>query len=292
MSIEQIKKINKTIVHEDGRIDSFEKQLINLISGLYDTRFPMIVSENSRCLDFISKNSSNPLVINVSTVIKIREKHDIGYAFVSECEEMIKNSIFAFDSLNKSTSKILVLNKKDEENNPIIAVIRFNKEMGRNAIKINEITSIYDKQRLSNLIIRSYDAGKMFYKNKIEQLRSIGLQLPQDVKFALSGNYNKAIFSKSQVERDYQLYLYSKYSVSSEHRLPHLKEDVPSEILAYLSKSSDWIIRYQVAKHGNTDIDTLNVLKNDKTDVISRYVNNRLSSIDIRKQKKKALSKN
>lgn len=292
MSIEQIKKINKTIVHEDGRIDSFEKQLINLISGLYDTRFPMIVSENSRCLDFISKNSSNPLVINVSTVIKIREKHDIGYAFVSECEEMIENSIFAFDSLNKSTSKILVLNKKDEENNPIIAVIRFNKEMGRNAIKINEITSIYDKQRLSNLIIRSYDADKMFYKNKIEQLRSIGLQLPQDVKFALSGNYNKAIFSKSQVERDYQLYLYSKYSVSSEHRLPHLKEDVPSEILAYLSKSSDWIIRYQVAKHGNTDIDTLNVLKNDKTDVISRYVNNRLSSIDIRKQKKKALSKN
>lgn len=292
MSIEQIKKINKTIVHEDGRIDSFEKQLINLISGLYDTRFPMIVSENSRCLDFISKNSSNPLVINVSTVIKIREKHDIGYAFVSECEEMIEKSIFAFDSLNKSTSKILVLNKKDEENNPIIAVIRFNKEMGRNAIKINEITSIYDKQRLSNLIIRSYDADKMFYKNKIEQLRSIGLQLPQDVKFALSGNYNKAIFSKSQVERDYQLYLYSKYSVSSEHRLPHLKEDVPSEILAYLSKSSDLIIRYQVAKHGNTDIDTLNVLKNDKTDVISRYVNNRLSSIDIRKQKKKALSKN
>ena len=194
MSIEQIKKINKTIVHEDGRIDSFEKQLINLISGLYDTRFPMIVSENSRCLDFISKNSSNPLVINVSTVIKIREKHDIGYAFVSECEEMIKNSIFAFDSLNKSTSKILVLNKKDEENNPIIAVIRFNKEMGRNAIKINEITSIYDKQRLSNLIIRSYDAGKMFYKNKIEQLRSIGLQLPQDVKFALSKNYNKTVF--------------------------------------------------------------------------------------------------
>lgn len=207
MSIEQIKKINKTIVHEDGRIDSFEKQLINLISGLYDTRFPMIVSENSRCLDFISKNSSNPLVINVSTVIKIREKHDIGYAFVSECEEMIKNSIFAFDSLNKSTSKILVLNKKDEENNPIIAVIRFNKEMGRNAIKINEITSIYDKQRLSNLIIRSYDAGKMFYKNKIEQLRSIGLQLPQDVKFALSKNYNKTVFSKSQVERDYLLYL-------------------------------------------------------------------------------------
>lgn len=292
MSIEQIKKINKTIMREDGRIDSFEKQLINLISGLYDTRFPMIVSENSRCLDFISKNSSNPLVINVSTVIKIREKHDIGYAFVSECEEMIKNSIFAFDSLNKSTSKILVLNKKDEENNPIIAVIRFNKEMGRNAIKINEITSIYDKQRLSNLIIRSYDADKMFYKNKIEQLRSIGLQLPQDVKFALSKNYNKTVFSKSQVERDYQLYLYSKNSISSEHRLPHLKEDVPSEILAYLSKSSDWIIRYQVAKHVNTDIDTLNVLKNDETDVINRYVNNRLSSIDIRKQKKKALSKN
>lgn len=35
MSDDTIKNINKTIVHEDGKIDSFDKQLINLSGGIY-----------------------------------------------------------------------------------------------------------------------------------------------------------------------------------------------------------------------------------------------------------------
>ena len=63
---------------------------------------------------------------------------------------MIKNSIFAFDSLKHDTSKIIVLDEVDDEDNPIIAVVRLDKKMGRDAIQINEITSIYEKERLFN----------------------------------------------------------------------------------------------------------------------------------------------
>ncbi|WP_270842945.1 MuF-C-terminal domain-containing protein [Faecalibacillus intestinalis] len=200
--LDKIRRINKSIIKENGTIESFDKQLIELMSGRYDTRFPMIISSNSKCLDYINSNITNPILINVSTVIKIKEKHDIGYAFVSDSEEMIQNSIFAFDSLSHDTSKIIVLNEVDDENNPIIAVVRFNKKMGRDAILINEITSIYEKERLSNLIEKTYNADKMFYKNKIEHIRSIGFSLPKDVEYALSENYDRACFTKSQVKRD------------------------------------------------------------------------------------------
>ena len=200
--LDKIRRINKSIIKENGTIESFDKQLIELMSGRYDTRFPMVISSNSKCLDYINSNITNPILINVSTVIKIKEKHDIGYAFVSDSEEMIQNSIFAFDSLSQDTSKIIVLNEVDDENNPIIAVVRFNKKMGRDAILINEITSIYEKERLSNLIEKTYNADKMFYKNKIEHIRSIGFSLPKDVEYALSENYDRACFTKSQVKRD------------------------------------------------------------------------------------------
>lgn len=200
--LDKIRRINKSIIKENGTIESFDKQLIELMSGRYDTRFPMVISSNSKCLDYINSNITNPILIYVSTVIKIKEKHDIGYAFVSDSEEMIQNSIFAFDSLSHDTSKIIVLNEVDDENNPIIAVVRFNKKMGRDAILINEITSIYEKERLSNLIEKTYNADKMFYKNKIEHIRSIGFSLPKDVEYALSENYDRACFTKSQVKRD------------------------------------------------------------------------------------------
>ena len=200
--LDKIRRINKSIIKENGTIESFDKQLIELMSGRYDTRFPMVISSNSKCLDYINSNITNPILINVSTVIKIKEKHDIGYAFVSDSEEMIQNSIFAFDSLSHDTSKIIVLNEVDDENTPIIAVVRFNKKMGRDAILINEITSIYEKERLSNLIEKTYNADKMFYKNKIEHIRSIGFSLPKDVEYALSENYDRACFTKSQVKRD------------------------------------------------------------------------------------------
>lgn len=200
--LDKIRRINKSIIKENGTIESFDKQLIELMSGRYDTRFPMVISSNSKCLDYINSNITNPILINVSTVIKIKEKHDIGYAFVSDSEEMIQNSIFAFDSLSHDTSKIIVLNEVDDENNPIIAIVRFNKKMGRDAILINEITSIYEKERLSNLIEKTYNADKMFYKNKIEHIRSIGFSLPKDVEYALSENYDRACFTKSQVKRD------------------------------------------------------------------------------------------
>lgn len=204
MKIEQIKRINKSIVHEDGAIDSFDKQLIQLVSGVYDTRYPMIMSDDSSSLQYINDIEIDyPLVINVSTVIKIREKHDIGYEFVSECVNYFKESVLAMQSTVHESSKIIVFDEFDDEKNPIVAVCRTDKVVGRKN-HVNEVTSVYDKERLAMMIVKTYEQNKVIYTNKkTEQyIKSIGFYFPKELIFALSINYDRTSFTKSQVEQD------------------------------------------------------------------------------------------
>ena len=52
--VDKIRKINNKIVSKN-KIDSFERQLINLMNGLYDMNYPMIISNNTKCLNYIDE---------------------------------------------------------------------------------------------------------------------------------------------------------------------------------------------------------------------------------------------
>lgn len=231
--IDTLRKINKNIVHEDGTITSFDKQLIQLMSGIYDTRYPLIVADSTHSLDYIEDFATdNPLVMNVSTVIKLREKHDIGYEFVSNCEMYLKESVLAFDSYQHDTSKIILLDEVDDDGFPMIAICRENKDMGGNLL-LNEITSIYEKEKLEQLLNRSYENDKTFYTNKkTEQyVKSRGLQLSKGLTYALSNYYTRASFNKSQVEQDLakrkELDLnYRKQETVLKEQIKHLSEHI------------------------------------------------------------------
>ena len=201
-----IKRINKNIIDQSGHILSFDKQLIQLMSGVFDTRFPLVINKTTHSLDYINLiDSEKPLLINSSTVIKLRDKHDLGYEFVSEIENKLKNSVLAFDSLTQNTSKIILLNEFDEDTgDPMIAVCRYDKDMDEGTTIVNEITSVYDKERFINFLTKSYKENKKFFKNeKTEQyFIPIWLQLPEDMRYALSDSYGKQVFNKSQVEQD------------------------------------------------------------------------------------------
>ena len=207
--IKELQRINKNIIDQNGQLLSFDKQLIQLMSGVFDTRYPLVIAPNTRSLSYINDlNPNNCLVMNSSTVIKLREKHDLGFEFVSNCERYLQESLLAFESYKHETSKVILLREVDDDGFPMVAICRQDKSVGR-MIFINEITSIYDKQNLSRLISATYEMDKMFFKNKkIEQyIRSIGLQLPQGGTYALSDSYDKQVFNKSQVEKDIAIIL-------------------------------------------------------------------------------------
>ena len=209
VKLDELKKINKTIIHDD-ELDSFDNQLLSLISGTYDANYPFILSDNSECIKYIdSINDDNVLVMNVSTATKIKDKHPESYAFLSKTTDLLNDSILAMDSLTESESKVILLNEMID-NNPMIATCRLDKKHAASnpQIYLNEITSIYDKDNFINLIERTWNMNKVFSKNKkIEEylIKSTWLQLPTDLMFALSNSYDSESFNKSQVEYDLEI---------------------------------------------------------------------------------------
>ncbi len=203
MRTEELRRINGDIVHEDGSIDSFDRQLIDLSSGVYNVTNPMVVSPESKSIAFAGGlDESKPIVINVSTVIKLREKHQLGYAFVSRINEMLEKSYLAFDSLVQDTSRIFLLNESSElQAHPLIAVCRYDKNI--KMIEVNEITSIYEKMDFDKFLLKTYENNKNFYcneKTKASIKSHAGFQLPREIIDALSVVNYSGSFNKSQIE--------------------------------------------------------------------------------------------
>lgn len=115
----------------------------------------------------------------------------------------LENSLLAFDSI-RNDSKIVVLDTKDNEGNSIIAVCRIDKSFDGNIIFVNEITSTYGRRNLINLMNKTWQNNLFFYKTKkTEQfVKAFSTQLHQDLNDALSTNYNRQTFNRSQVLED------------------------------------------------------------------------------------------
>jgi len=202
-ALDSIIRLNKTIVRDDGTFKSFQKQLEDLRSGIYDVTKPLIVFPNSACLSFIAADPNAPLTIRVKTIRKLQEKHHMDLAFIGTCPDLIKTSALAFDSLSQDTSKVILLDACNEEGDPYIAAIRLNRLMSM--VPVHEITSIYPKKNFGSFLLRTYQADKTFYKTKkLEQIiKSQRLQLPKEMISALC-NYSNHVFTKSQAERGFQ----------------------------------------------------------------------------------------
>lgn len=202
--LDNIKKINKNIIHDDGTIDSFELQLIDLFEGNFDVRKPLIISEDTNFIDYVPElGNDKPLVMNVSTVIKLKEKHNLDLGYVARCKELLKNSVLAFQSPKFNSSIIFLLKDYDNQGNPIISICRVDKMAGN--ICVNEITSIYNREHFESYIEKAFQENCTFYKNKkTDQYFSSALfQVKGDLKIALSKTYSKNIFNKSQVKKDF-----------------------------------------------------------------------------------------
>ena len=203
MGIEELRRINSDIVHEDGSIDSFDRQLIDLSSGVYNVTNPMVVSPESKSIAYAGGlDELKPIVINVSTVIKLREKHQLGYSFVSRINEMLDKSYLAFDSLVQDTSRIFLLDEVGEiQKKPVIAICRYDKNI--KMIEVHEITSIYERNDFQEFMRRTFEENKTFYcndKTKASIKSHAGLQLPREIIDALSIIDYSGSFNKSQIK--------------------------------------------------------------------------------------------
>ena len=188
MNIENIKKVNKDIV-KDGRVQSFKEQLFDVFTGGYDLNNMMVVSDNSKTLNYVDGIDENKIItISPNKVLKVMTEHKLSLQELGEIENLLKNSVIAFDSLTHESSRVVVLDKQDIDGNILIAI--FKTDTTVNVLDVNKITSIYGKKNFENFINRTYEAGKNIYVNDKtkEFVDTQGLQLPNCITNSLYSN--------------------------------------------------------------------------------------------------------
>ena len=206
--VDLITKINKTIVHEDGSIDSFDRQLLLYKAGNYTKLYPLVVCDNSSSINFLlneeEKKMDLPILINTSTIDKFTIKHPESLLILADVEKLMKNSFLAFDSIQFNTSKMIVLDAKDKDDFQMVCICRLDKVIGSKGLMVHEITSIYEKKALIHLMNKSFELGGKFYKNKKTEhfANRFSTQLSKPLAYALSNSYSKQSFTKSQVMED------------------------------------------------------------------------------------------
>lgn len=204
MNIENIKKVNKDIV-KDGRVQSFKEQLFDVFTGGYDLNNMMVVSDNSKTLNYVDGIDENKIItISPNKVLKVMTEHKLSLQELGEIENLLENSVIAFDSLTHESSRVVVLNKQDIDGNILIAI--FKTDTTVNVLDVNQITSIYGKKNFENFINRTYEAGKNIYVNDKtkEFVDTQGLQLPNCITNSLYAN-NIGVINISQALNNNQI---------------------------------------------------------------------------------------
>lgn len=165
-NLDIIHKINKNLIQEDGSIDNFQTQIIDLLSGNFDVTKPMIIDDNSKCMDYVLKiDKSYPMVMMVSTFIKLQNKHQLTLRMIQRVEEIIKESSLCFESLTEDESVVFLTEELHSlSGDPFIVTCRFEKKAG--VVSVNEITSMYDKGVLRTLYLQPSIAKRLFIKEK------------------------------------------------------------------------------------------------------------------------------
>jgi len=51
----ELQRINKNIVDQEGHVLRFDKQLIQLMSGIFVTRYPLTINGTTHSLDYIDQ---------------------------------------------------------------------------------------------------------------------------------------------------------------------------------------------------------------------------------------------
>ncbi|MDR2748361.1 MAG: hypothetical protein LBB10_00455 [Bifidobacteriaceae bacterium] len=183
----EVRKLSTSTFREDGTLRSFKEQLFLWKRGKLKSGDLVIISIKT-ILPIIPKIKNLPLVIKQKVLQKIiYDKHEINYTYFLDLEELLINSPLAFESYRKPNTYIIMLNKKDANNNQLICIIEINKY--KQQMFVNEINSIYTKD-IQRLINKTEKAKKKIFINKKTKKMATreGLQIPK-----LSSHVNNSI---------------------------------------------------------------------------------------------------
>lgn len=220
IDLDAVRRINKTAVNPDGTVKSFKEQLLEYEYGYYNATMPFIVTGNSDAL-LQAGARDYPITMSPGILMKLMHKHGVYPRDIAELPTLIRDSnILLLDSYTYPRGGLcMYLDERDGNDIPLFAAFHLNRETAR--VSINEFISIYERANIAFTIRKTWDKGLNLYPNEKTGgwLKSLGLQLPDNLASSLNGNYRSIskyrrlpatfIITNPQVESKEQVKPYS-----------------------------------------------------------------------------------
>lgn len=227
--LEAIRRINPTAVNGDGTVKSFKEQLLEYEYGYYNAFLPFIVTGNS---DAIAQSGAAnlPIIMNANVLAKLKQKHDILPMEIAELPKMMKDSnVLMLDSYTYPRGGLcMYLDSDGIHDAPLFAAFHLDRKSGE--VSVNRLVSVYERANIAFTIMKTWEKGLNLYPNEKtgSWLKSLGLQLPDNLASSLTGNYRsvskdrrvpaETIIADAQVESKVQEKAYSLASESASAR--------------------------------------------------------------------------
>lgn len=190
IDLDAIRRINPTAVNDDGTVKSFKEQLLEYEYGYYNAFLPFIVTGNS---DAIAQSGAAnlPIIMNANVLAKLKQKHDILPMEIAELPKMMKDSnVLMLDSYTYPRGGLCMYLDTDESHDaPLFVAFHLDKKSGE--VSVNRLVSVYERANIAFTIMKTWEKGLNLYPNKKtgSWLKSLGLQLPDNLASSLTGNY-------------------------------------------------------------------------------------------------------
>ncbi|MGN0436967.1 MAG: DUF4116 domain-containing protein, partial [Lachnospiraceae bacterium] len=169
---------------------NFSNSIDMYLNNTLDKTHPIIVGKTSNALALAGAELNKIITINYSTIKKcmssketVYHGHELDSDIVKQIPEQLRNPVMILKG-SHDASLIVVSNLVDKNNDKIIISINLDKKMA--FCEVNQITSMYGKEKFTNYISKQLNQGNLIAcnnKKANEMLHSIGLQLPKENTF-------------------------------------------------------------------------------------------------------------
>lgn len=190
LDLEAIRRINNTVVNDDGTVKSFKEQLLEYEYGYYNATLPFIVLPNSAPL-LQAGAKDYPITMSPGILTKLMHKHGIYPRDIAELPRLIQDSnVLMLDSYTYPRGGLcMYLEERGSNGVPLFAAFHLDRVASR--VSVNEFLSVYERANIEFTIKRTWEKGLRLYPNEKTKswIQSLGLQLPGEVSSLLDGNY-------------------------------------------------------------------------------------------------------
>lgn len=188
--LDAIRRINNTVVNDDGTVKSFKEQLLEYEYGYYNATLPFIVLPTSAPL-LQSGAQDYPITMAPGTLTKLMHKHGIYPRDIAELPKLIQDSnVLMLDSYTYPRGGLcMYLDERGSNDIPLFAAFHLDRKAALTSI--NEFMSIYERANIEYTIRKTWEKGLNLYPNEKTEswLKSLGLQLPDNLASFLTGGY-------------------------------------------------------------------------------------------------------